>query len=746
MSRDDAREAGLLPCLGRYQLIKRLAMGGMAEIYLARAEGAEGFAKPVVIKRILASRAEDPEHVALFVEEARLAARLSHANLTQIFDFEEEPGGGFYMAMEYVHGRDLREVLDRCAYLGRRLGDVRALHLAVEVLQGLTYAHEVTRRGRPLEIVHRDISPRNVLVGFNGDVKLTDFGIALGRGLGVQEEGVVRGKVLYMSPEQVRGQALDHRSDHYSMALVIYEMLTGRRALAGADGAPSIVRTAKAEFVPLAELRPDLPAPLLDLMQRALAFRAEDRFVSGREFLHALRAVLLQEVRTPTELEVGALLTELFPEVTDLTITLSAAEALLVLRESSGVELSARLRDALRSGAEEDDSLGPGTGTTRPDRNAMPAEGSVELPVADSGSLPRAAAAQAVAALDGAATDEDTTQPQRAPAPADLPPTVLSPRVDPSGQPDASPELLATVVGPPAILEDPGAPSPADLAATVLGAQGAAASAGSGLLSPEPATSTAPTDPGVQDTLADSPAPLGEAGAAAPLSASTSPPSVADPFAAPTELTPAHTPQPVSALASEEATTPALSSPPGLGRRVLRWALPLGLGVFVVAGVLGVRGLSRRAGSGQSGVPGVPSTADVGSPPASEPSSDVPDASGPPAALPPPGQPAGDPAQPESSHRGPARRPRRPPLPERPEPGTPRPAAGTARLTVNATPYARLWVDGVGPHETPWTAVLPSGPHRLRLRNTALGTERSLRVTLRPGDAQVRSFDMLPRP
>ena len=726
MSSHDA-PSGLLPCLGRYQLIKRLAMGGMAEIYLARAEGAEGFAKPVVIKRILPARAEDPEHVALFVEEARLAARLGHANLTQIFDFEEEPGGGFYMAMEYVHGRDLREVLDRCAVLRRRLGDVRALHVAVEVLEGLTYAHDATRRGRPLEIVHRDISPRNVLVGFNGDVKLTDFGIARGRGLGVQEEGVVRGKVLYMSPEQVRGLALDHRSDHYSLALVLYEMLTGRRALAGADGAPSIVRTARAEFVPLAQARPDLPAGLLDVMQRALAYRPQDRFASGRDFLHALRTVLLQEVRTPTELEVGRFLTELFPEVTDLTITLSAAEALLVLRESSSGELSGRLRAALDEAGSEDGPHAPGTGTTRPDRGAMPAAdddahdggrrgdeagGHDHGAAVPSGrdSLPHAAATPEAPHQP---PEESTTQPlAAAPAPEpapELPPTVLSPRVDPSGQPVAH-ELLATVVSPP------------------LQLPAAAASAGDS--DSETTTRSAPV---LHDTELAAPA------SGADLLLDT----VADG-------------PPLAALTT--ATAPANGAPleaaglPAAGRRWRRVALhlawPVGLLIFIFAGVWGLRGLSRsgdqraqRSGpatedpgrrapdAGSNTTPFAPSRV-VAAPPA------TPDPARP---VPPTVSPS---APPPAAAPPPRRRP--PAAPVTGSPATASPATGVATLTVNATPYAQFWVDGDGPYPTPLTLRLPPGAHQIRLRNSALGTERTQRVQLRPGDRQVRSFDMLP--
>ncbi|MBM4321351.1 MAG: serine/threonine protein kinase, partial [Deltaproteobacteria bacterium] len=304
MSERERRDGeGLLPSLGRYRLIRRLALGGMAEIYLARAEGAEGFAKPVVIKRILPDHAHDPENVALFVEEARLAARLNHANITQIFDFEEdERGGSYYMAMEYVHGQDLRALLDRCRLLDRRLGVARAVQICAEVLEGLSYAHEYTRRGRPLEIVHRDISPRNILVGFNGDVKLADFGIARARG-GLEERGVVRGKVAYMSPEQIQDLPLDRRSDLYSLGLVLYEMLTGVRALEGPDGRPSTALTARAEFPPAEALCPELPGPLCAILRRALRRAPDERFADGRELLRELKGFLFGTVSSPAEIE-----------------------------------------------------------------------------------------------------------------------------------------------------------------------------------------------------------------------------------------------------------------------------------------------------------------------------------------------------------------------------------------------------------------------------------------------------------
>src|SRR5262245_21934690 len=220
---------------GKYVLVRRLATGGMADIYLARQSGVEGFQKPCVIKRILPQLADDQQFVSMFLDEARIAALLTHPNIVQIFDLGKQDGS-YFLAMEHIHGEDLTRILDAERQRGRTaLPENIAIRIIAQVAEGLDYAHHaVDEDGLALGIVHRDVSPPNVIVSYAGSVKIVDFGIAKAVVKHSRTEvGVIKGKVPYMSPEQVQGLELDKRSDIFSLGALLYELSTGQKPFAG---------------------------------------------------------------------------------------------------------------------------------------------------------------------------------------------------------------------------------------------------------------------------------------------------------------------------------------------------------------------------------------------------------------------------------------------------------------------------------------------------------------------------------
>ncbi|HET9037469.1 MAG TPA: serine/threonine-protein kinase, partial [Myxococcaceae bacterium] len=213
--------------IGKYVVRRKLAEGGMAEIYLAAALGPEGFEKDVVIKRVRPGLAGDPEFVRMFIAEARVASRLNHANLVHIFDFDKHEDT-YYLAMEYVRGHSLWELRRRRQERGVAIPPMLVAQIGMEVARGLAYAHRLTDGGHSLNLVHRDVTPHNVLLSFDGAVKLTDFGIAKAGGRATTS-GMLKGKFAYMSPEQARGDALDARTDVFALGVTLWELLTGAR-------------------------------------------------------------------------------------------------------------------------------------------------------------------------------------------------------------------------------------------------------------------------------------------------------------------------------------------------------------------------------------------------------------------------------------------------------------------------------------------------------------------------------------
>lgn len=268
--------------LGKYQLLRRIATGGMAELFLARATAIHGFEKLVVLKRILPQHAESDDFIRMFLAEARLAATLHHPNIVQVYDIGEDEGACFF-TMEYVQGQDLRKLVRAARKAERALPLEHILHIVMGVAAGLHHAHEkLGIDGRPLGIVHRDVSPSNVLVTYEGGVKIVDFGIAKATSAQTATiAGTLKGKIPYMSPEQCRGEPVDRRSDIFSIGTLLWELTTGTRLFTGENEFATINRVA-AGTVPLpTSVRPDYPPELEAIVMRALTADREHRYASA---------------------------------------------------------------------------------------------------------------------------------------------------------------------------------------------------------------------------------------------------------------------------------------------------------------------------------------------------------------------------------------------------------------------------------------------------------------------------------
>lgn len=292
---------------GKYQLLEKIATGGMAEVWRARAHGISGFEKILVIKKVLPDLAKDEEFVNLFIDEARIAVSLLHGNIVQVFDLNRVDDR-YFMAMEYVHGLDLARLITRARNLGA-FPIPLALFVVAEVLKALQFAHD--RRdgdGNPLNIVHCDISPQNVLVSYAGEVKLTDFGISRAAFQAQSLHKVIRGKYAYMSPEQVEGQPLDRRTDLFSLGIVLYEMVTGRRLFKAKKREQTLDRVRRAEVPSPRAYRQEISEGLESILLKALERRPENRFQKASEFLAALNRLMVGEGHRATNTDVATYL------------------------------------------------------------------------------------------------------------------------------------------------------------------------------------------------------------------------------------------------------------------------------------------------------------------------------------------------------------------------------------------------------------------------------------------------------
>ena len=293
---------------GQYELLELIAVGGMAEVFKGRVVAAEGFEKLVAIKRILPDLAEDERFVKMLLTEARIHSALSHRNIVQIHDLGISEDGQYFIVLEYVEGYDLRMITEQLAAEGEIIPEVLSLHIASELAQGLHFAHELKGDdGQPLGLIHRDVTPSNVLISLAGEVKLSDFGLAKRR----HDRSVVgslKGNLSYMSPEQAMQSPLDRRTDIFSLGAVLFELLTGRRLREITDEVAGWSHVASGAVPSVRTLRPDLPPTIERLLDRALAADPKQRFPDASAFGNAIRQALT-EMNVPVGAsDLGALL------------------------------------------------------------------------------------------------------------------------------------------------------------------------------------------------------------------------------------------------------------------------------------------------------------------------------------------------------------------------------------------------------------------------------------------------------
>jgi serine/threonine protein kinase/tetratricopeptide (TPR) repeat protein len=287
--------AGIPSQIAQFEIVRRLGAGGMAEVFLAKKRGAEGTFKVVVVKRILPAFTTSRRFRSMFIDEAQLATRLNHPNVVQVYEFSNEGEEGHVLAMEWVEGCDLGHLMNAAKTKGVLIPPWASAWIVAEAAKGLHYAHEKRDEGgAPLEIVHRDVSPQNVLLSFEGVVKIADFGIASAR-LTDEEEGVLKGKYGYMSPEQARGEKVDRRGDLYALGVIMWECLTGRPLHGGLGGEAllDIVRSGNVE--PPSTYVRDIPEELETIVLKLLAPKAEDRYPTGRDVAAAIGRAMLQK-------------------------------------------------------------------------------------------------------------------------------------------------------------------------------------------------------------------------------------------------------------------------------------------------------------------------------------------------------------------------------------------------------------------------------------------------------------------
>jgi serine/threonine-protein kinase len=299
--------------IGRYEVISHLATGGMAQIFLARTTGLGSFERHVVLKTILRERATDSRFVTMFLDEAKLAATLNHQNVAQVYEVDQADGA-YFMAMEYVHGENARAILETTL----RRGWTIPLELAVMIISGaaagLHHAHERKgKNGQPLNIVHRDVSPANIMVGYDGSIKVLDFGIAKAEERATKTVGgTIKGKYGYMSPEQCKGKPIDRRSDIFALGICLYELTTLRRAFKGNDDFETMKRIVSGDVVLPSVAVPGYPRELEAIALTALANDPNARFQTGAELIEALDAFTVRAKLTGSNTSMGRFMIQLF--------------------------------------------------------------------------------------------------------------------------------------------------------------------------------------------------------------------------------------------------------------------------------------------------------------------------------------------------------------------------------------------------------------------------------------------------
>ena len=398
--------------LGRYRLIAELARGGMGVVYLALVKGPGGFNKLFVVKELKAHLAEDPQLVAMFLEEARLAAKLSHPNVVQTIEVGSD-GDRHYIAMEYLDGQSLNRVRTRLTRTKARFPLAYHLYIIAHTLEGLQYAHAVTDfDGTTLNLVHRDVSPHNVFVTYDGQIKVVDFGIAKALGSANHTRtGVLKGKLAYMAPEQTSGEPIDHRADLFAAGIMLWEAAVGKRMWAKFENEMGILHALIRGAIPNPrEANPEIDAELEQIILKATAVYAGDRYNSAAEFRSDLEAYLRGSQLGVLPREVGLFLGDLFAqERTQIKSIID--EQLQLLRGTSSADY-ATLDLPLLSAASSSPSATPSRPSGTPSA-VMLAGGSKNV-------VPSSAAGQRAAPLFAAPGDlsPDTASDARPPLPA----------------------------------------------------------------------------------------------------------------------------------------------------------------------------------------------------------------------------------------------------------------------------------------------------------------------------------------
>ncbi|ATB50107.1 serine/threonine protein kinase [Corallococcus macrosporus] len=307
--------ADVVETFGRYELLRKLAIGGMGAVYLARQKGPVGFQKLLVVKRLLPHLSEDDEFIDMFLDEGRIAAHLNHPNIAQIYDLGDVDGQ-YFIAMEYVHGEAVGPLGARAQQRGIMIPLGLKCRIIADAAAGLDAAHNArSPSGRKLALIHRDVSPQNVLVGFNGGVKLIDFGVAKASGkLSQTIVGTIKGKHAYMSPEQARGEPLDSRSDVFGLGTVFYELLTQQRLFKRETELATLKAVVGTKIVPPSEVVPEIPKALDAIVFKALARKRDERFSTAGELQLALEEFLLTQKLHATTAHLAAFMRGMYAE------------------------------------------------------------------------------------------------------------------------------------------------------------------------------------------------------------------------------------------------------------------------------------------------------------------------------------------------------------------------------------------------------------------------------------------------
>jgi eukaryotic-like serine/threonine-protein kinase len=268
----------------RYRVIEKLESGGMAEVFRAESEGLQGFRKQVAIKRVLPHLSEKKKFIAMFLDEARLSAQLSHSNCVQVFDIGVGDNA-FFIVMEFVDGANLKSIAESVKKQGKDFPVAAAALIAHEICKGLVYAHELTdQNGMPMNLVHRDMSPPNVLITKFGEVKIVDFGLAKASSqLEKSEPGIIKGKFSYLSPEAAMGQEVDARTDIFAVGIILWELLSGQRLFLGETDFQTVKKVQQAQVPPISQINRKVPPELERIVNKALARDMLQRYSSARD-------------------------------------------------------------------------------------------------------------------------------------------------------------------------------------------------------------------------------------------------------------------------------------------------------------------------------------------------------------------------------------------------------------------------------------------------------------------------------